>query len=446
MFFSSWLRNRTTTPRANRAAALRQRPTRFRPALEMLEDRLVPSTLTVTNTLDSGAGSLRAAIAIANAAKTSDTIVFASSLNGQTITLTSGELLITSDVTIAGPGKDKLTISGDNASRVFELSNKAKTHLPQVSLSGMTISNGDGQIGGTGGAINNYGTLTISNCTLSGNTAGLANGGAINNYGTLTISNSVLSDNSAAIGGAIGNGGTLTVNGCILTGNSATGGLAEGGAISSAGSGLVTVSGSTLSDNSAPGSGSGSGTGLGGGIWIEFGTLNLSGCTLSGNSAWKGGGIFTGNSGPSTLNISGCTLTDNSATFLGGAISIGVSWTVTVSGSVVGPATVNNTALAGNSALWGGGIFVGGGGTLTVSGSVIGSPTVGVPGNSASQGGGIYVDSGATVTVKNHSSITGNTAPAGSGADVYNLGTLYADSTSINSLGILNGNKPIPIL
>ena len=49
MIFSSWLRNRTTIPRANRAAALRQRPARFRPALEMLEDRCVPSTLTVKN-------------------------------------------------------------------------------------------------------------------------------------------------------------------------------------------------------------------------------------------------------------------------------------------------------------------------------------------------------------------------------------------------------------
>src|SRR6516162_4900674 len=154
MFFSSWLRNRNSNPRAKRATAARPKHTRFRPLLETLEDRWVPSTLTVTNTLDSGAGSLRAAVAIANAAKTSDTIVFAPSLNGQTITLTSGELLITSDVTIAGPGADKLTISGNHASRVFELNNKAKTHLPQVSFSGMTISNGDGQIGGIGGAIN----------------------------------------------------------------------------------------------------------------------------------------------------------------------------------------------------------------------------------------------------------------------------------------------------
>src|SRR5215469_16668336 len=136
MFFSSWLRNRTTTPRANRAAALRQRPARFRPALEMLEDRLVLSTLTVTNTLDSGAGSLRADVATA---ASGDTIVFNipksdpgynATTGVWTITLTSGELLITKSLSITGPGEAELTISGNHASRVFDLeqSGKNKTH------------------------------------------------------------------------------------------------------------------------------------------------------------------------------------------------------------------------------------------------------------------------------------------------------------------------------
>jgi hypothetical protein len=167
----------------------------------------------------------------------------------------------------------------------------------------------------------------------------------------------------------------------------------------------VTVSGSTLSDNSAPSSYSGSGTGLGGAIWIDSGTLtgtlNLSGCTLSGNSAFKGGAIFIGYS---TVNLNGCTLTDNSATLFGGGIFIGVNAKVTVSGCVVGPATVNNTALPGNSAAFGGGIFVDGGGTLYVT---------------------------------NSSKITGNTAPAGQGADVLNnRGTVSVDASSI--IGILD--------
>src|ERR1019366_72744 len=87
-----------------------RRPT-FRPTLETLEDRWVPSTLTVRNNLDSGAVSLRAEIA---AARSNDTIVFAPSLVGQTITLTSGELLINKNLTIAGPGAGELTLSGNH--------------------------------------------------------------------------------------------------------------------------------------------------------------------------------------------------------------------------------------------------------------------------------------------------------------------------------------------
>src|SRR5262249_32499967 len=98
MGFLSWLRGpktATTARRVNRS--------RFRPSVEALEDRWVPSTLTVTNDLDSGAGSLRAAL---NAIHSGDTINFAPSLVGHTITLTSGELFVKRDVTITGPGAD----------------------------------------------------------------------------------------------------------------------------------------------------------------------------------------------------------------------------------------------------------------------------------------------------------------------------------------------------
>jgi hypothetical protein len=67
------------------------------------------STLTVTNNDDSGPGSLRAAIA---AASSGETINFAPSLDGQTITLTSGELDIARSLDIEGPGAGRLTVSG----------------------------------------------------------------------------------------------------------------------------------------------------------------------------------------------------------------------------------------------------------------------------------------------------------------------------------------------
>ena len=103
----------------------------------MFERRDLLSTLTVMNNLDSGTGSLRADIAAAHAG---DTIVFAPSLDGQTITLTSGELDIDKNLTIQGPGAGQLAVSGGNASRVFEVDG-ATTN---VTLSGLTITQGNG--------------------------------------------------------------------------------------------------------------------------------------------------------------------------------------------------------------------------------------------------------------------------------------------------------------
>src|SRR5437763_7673764 len=90
----------------------------FVPRLVVLEDRTVPSTLTVSNNFDSGPGSLRAQVA---AAGNNDAIVFAPSLAGQTITLTTGELAITKSLDVAGPGAASLTVSGADASRVFHV-------------------------------------------------------------------------------------------------------------------------------------------------------------------------------------------------------------------------------------------------------------------------------------------------------------------------------------
>jgi hypothetical protein len=137
---------------------------RFQPRLERFEDRTLLSTLTVLNTKDSGAGSLRAAIA---AASSGDTIVFAPSVRQRTITLTSGELSITKSLDIEGPGAAQLTISGNHASRVFDISGGVT-----VTIAGLSIANGFANSTDGGGAILNDGsTLTLSNDVLSNNQA-----------------------------------------------------------------------------------------------------------------------------------------------------------------------------------------------------------------------------------------------------------------------------------
>src|SRR5262245_28675487 len=100
--FLTWpVRPRRATPRTLRLGNEPNRKRRHvRPRLEELECRNLPSTLTVLNNADSGLGSLRDTIA---AAQNGDTIIFDPSLDGQTISLTSGELAINQSLSIRGP-------------------------------------------------------------------------------------------------------------------------------------------------------------------------------------------------------------------------------------------------------------------------------------------------------------------------------------------------------
>jgi hypothetical protein len=116
------------------------------------------ATFTVKNLAHSGADSLRQAILDATGG--SDTIVFQAGLTG-TIKLTSGQLTLTSSVTITAPGASALTVSGNNASRVVQV-NSGVT----ATLSGLTIADAGGS---DGGGVFSNGTLTLSACTIQSN-------------------------------------------------------------------------------------------------------------------------------------------------------------------------------------------------------------------------------------------------------------------------------------
>src|SRR5262245_20431037 len=195
----SWIRKLfARTPRT-----VRQAPACRRPALEGLEDRLVPATYVVSNNLDAGDGSLRAAIDAANASEgIADTIRFDLPAGQETITAVQDDtnhpyafgptaFVITDDLTIQGdPAEAGVILSGNNSHRLFGVMVGASLSLEYLTLTGGNATGGDGGgvIGngsggaggggaGLGGAVFNAGTLNLLGMTLTGNTATGGNGG-----------------------------------------------------------------------------------------------------------------------------------------------------------------------------------------------------------------------------------------------------------------------------
>ena len=226
---------------------------------------VLAASITVTSLADTAADdgqcTLREAITAANtdtasgaiagecaAGSGADFISFGVGVAG-TITLGSALPAITSDLSVDGDGS--ITVSGAGAVRVFLITGST------VTLSGLTITGGTGNLGG--GIRSDAGTMTVTNSTISGNTSTVGGGGGI-----------VIA------------GGTMTVTNSTISGNSGAG---AGGGILNAGVGTMTVANSTISGNT-------SGNGLGGGI-ANAGTLTVINSTISGNSSTiAGGGIF----------------------------------------------------------------------------------------------------------------------------------------------------------
>jgi parallel beta-helix repeat protein len=242
--------------------------------------------LTVSNTNDHGAGSLRAAVLQANTDGGGDTIVFSSLFDTpQTITLTSGQLALTgkATTTISGPGASLLSVSGNHAGRVFGV------YGGSAALSGLTITGGNADRGG--GLRNISGTLSLTDATVSGNSASYRGGGLYTQGGgTTTLTDCTVSGNSAANqgGGLFTNnyhasGTSSTLTDCTVSGNSAPGG---GGGVANRYSSQTTLTNCTVSGNSA---------GSGSGILRTTGSVVLTNTIVAGNTGSGDiGGTFSG--------------------------------------------------------------------------------------------------------------------------------------------------------
>ncbi|MBX9256357.1 DUF4347 domain-containing protein [Desmonostoc muscorum CCALA 125] len=323
---------------------------------------IVNTDTVVTNTNDYGAGSLRQAILNANATAGADTITFAGVFTDATpdiITLTSGKLTITDDLTILGTGALNLTISGNNSSSVFEISGSGT----DVTVDGLKIANANDVIYGSI-LVNSNASLSLTNSTVSDNKGAV---GGIFNRGSLSLNNSNVSGNKgSSLGGGVFNTGTFGLTNSTVSNNSAytTVQNAYGGGILNTGN--LTITGSTVSNNTAFADGLGDyppdpSPSYGGGIY-NSGTVNLTNSTVSDSSAESGGGIY--NSG--IFNLSNSTISGNRAYSDGGGISNS------------GTLTLTNSTITNNSAedfyirnAYGGGIFNYSDGTVNVGNTII---------------------------------------------------------------------------
>lgn len=418
------------------------------PIVEILEDRCVPAI--VTNLLDAGAGSLRQAVVDTNGSA-DNTITFAAGLSG-TITLTSGELAVTDDLNIIGPGNNVITVDANGASRVFNVNDGSATDR-QVTISGLRLKGGSTA---TGGAIVNLEDLTLSENVIVRNTATL--GGAIHHsVGTLTIQNTTISGNTAASGGGVYNdGGIVLVRNSSIAFNAAS----NGGGVVNTNGGALTIEDSLLLENDAVDPAGGGALSFGGGLLNIGSTATIRRSIFSQNLAGElppdvpipgtaGFGGAIANLAGSTLTIEQSTLDDNVAISItladltkvgglgGGIFNSGAGSTFTVSGSTIStnqgrlgagihndeddPPVIINSTISGNVASQaGGGIF----GLVDVFNSTIAF-------NSATESGGGMNTSGSILT---STIVCSNAATLGP--------DIFGDVTAISSL-ICNPHKTV---
>jgi uncharacterized repeat protein (TIGR01451 family) len=276
---------------------------------------LVVNTTTSGSTSDPGLLDLRQAVNLANVLATSDTITFDSTVfaTPQTITLLGTQLELsdtTGTETIAGPAAG-VTVSGAGASRVFQVDGGVT-----ASLSGLTITGGSTSGNGGGVYLDNGGTATLTDCTVTGN-SGNFGGGLANYAGMLTLSGCTVSGNTASTsGGGVsspGRGSTTTMTYCTVSGNFAT----SGGGVYDGLRDTLVLTNCTISGNSTIGV---VGTG-GGGVTTSGDTDTMTNCTISNNSSnGEGGGFFINNGHSFSTTLTNCTISGNTSGNAGGGL------------------------------------------------------------------------------------------------------------------------------
>lgn len=355
------------------------------------------TVIQVTNTDDDGPGSLRAALVEAQGTSSDDRITFAPGVAG-TIALTSGELDVavggtSGSLSIEGPGPDDLIVDAGfrrgppwetPKGRVLDVQGLGGDPRPTVLVSGLTLTGGF--TSEEGGALRATGAdVTLDRVVVSGSlclcSGYLGGGGGVSVVGgSLLVTSSRITGNSAgdyeARGGGIfvdaseAAGAALTVHDSTISDNTAG---EQGGGIHFEGSGPVTVTGSTVSGNTAKYVWTGMEAAIvyGDGGGISASDLTVVDSRIIGNWAARHGGGLAGDS----VVVTGSTVADNVAGEAGGGIRADGTY-------ADGELRVESSTLTGNRADYGGGLAVASDMTTEVMLSTIAA-------NAAVTGGGL---------------------------------------------------------
>ncbi len=354
------------------------------------------ATFTVTSLADNGSGSLRAAIAAANAAPGVDTIQFQAGLTG-TITLTSGELLVSDSLTLAGPDASLITIDANGASRAFHLGN-ANPESKSYTLSGLTVTGGNT---GTSSGNDSGGGLYFELAASSSARPPIA------------LANMVFAGNQAARngGGVSVSGANLSLVNVAITGNQVAGGFQPSG----------------------------------GGLYFNRGQVRIERSRIVGNNAQlNAGGIYLSSPGVSAVMVD-TLVQDNTATLSGGGMVGSTMSSLSIARSAfIDNAVTNQTE--------GGGLYFAG---VTDAGSaenVIENSTFSgnVSQHQSGRGSALAVASG-NMTVRNSTFAFNKTSPdtapgtnAGGALWVANGGSTRVTVQSTLFAGNTHGNAGMP--
>ena len=244
------------------------------------------ATFNVTKATDSADGacdadcSLREAIIAANASAGADDVVVPAGtyvlelVGASEDAAATGDLDVTDDLTVIGADPGASIVKQGSSDRVIHVLSG------RVVISGLSLENGAPFTLSGGGGIRNQGTLTLINSRISGNTAN-DGGGILNSAGgALTLADTTISGNLSTGaygfgGGGITNRGAISLTSCTISGNTANN---DGGGILNLGDGTATLTNTTISQNTA--------RAFGGGISRQgFGAVTVTNTIIAGNTS-----------------------------------------------------------------------------------------------------------------------------------------------------------------